>query len=201
MTPVRGKKKDSDNNASNRHINHVNHVSPFGEQLIFPRSDPFPKGSQMSKPASNPFFETDFSKYMDVSKMMDMSKLMGDFKMPNVEALMACQRKNVEAVTSANQMAMESIQTFVQRQADIARQSFEAAMAMIQAVMNAQTPEEKMAKQTDAMKDAMERCVSNLKELTDMATRSQYQAMDAISSRVSESLDEISGMMKNGNKM
>ena len=50
-------------------------------------------------------FETDFSKYMDVSKMM------GEFKMPsvNMEAIMACHRKNMEAFTAVNQAAFDSL--------------------------------------------------------------------------------------------
>jgi len=160
----------------------------------------------MSKPAANPFFETDFSKFMDMSKMMDMSKKMdaskmfGDFKIPglDVDALMAAHKKNVEAMTSANQLALESIQAFARRQAELARQSFEAATSMIQSIMAAQTPEEKMAKHTEGVKTSMERCVSSLKELTDMITRSQYQAIDAMSNRVCESLDELQGMVKNG---
>jgi len=160
----------------------------------------------MSKPASNPFFETDFSKFMDmskimdVSKIMDMSKMMGDFKLPelNMEAVMSSHRKNMEAVVSTNQMVLENVQAFIQRQAELTRQGFEMAMNMIQSVMQAPSPEEKVAKQAEATKAAMERCVSSLKELTDMMTRSQYQAMDAVSNRVCESIDEIQGMLKNG---
>ena len=46
----------------------------------------------MSKPAANPFFEADFSKFMDMSKMM------GEIKMTsvNMEAMMSCHRKNIE---------------------------------------------------------------------------------------------------------
>ena len=68
----------------------------------------------MSKPAANSFFETDFSKFMDVSKMM------GEFKMPNVnmEAIMACHRKNMEAFASVNQAAFETAQTIARKQAD-----------------------------------------------------------------------------------
>jgi len=166
----------------------------------------------MSKPAANPFFETDFSKYMDMSKLMDMSKMMdmtkmmdmsrimGDMKMPNVnmDAIMASHKKNIEAITSANQMAWDNIQAFIQRQAELARQGFELATNMVQSVMSAQTPEEKIARQAEATKLGMERCVASLKELTDMMTRSHYQTIDAVSNRVCESIDEMNAIMKNG---
>ncbi|HEU0117190.1 MAG TPA: phasin family protein, partial [Alphaproteobacteria bacterium] len=94
----------------------------------------------MSKPATNPFFEADFSKLMDVSKFM------GEFKVPsfNFEALMAAQRKNIEAFTAVNQAAFESMQAIVRRQAELARQGFEETTQTVNAVMSAPTAEEKV---------------------------------------------------------
>ncbi len=168
----------------------------------------------MSKTPSNPFFETDFSKFMDLSKfmdvsklmdfsnmpcMMDVSKMMGEYKVPNfdVEALMAAQRKNIETMASANQKAFESMQAFMQRQAELARQSFEATSSLVQAVMAAPTPEEKIAKQVEATKQTIERCVSSLRELGEMLSQSQMQAVQTVSDRVCESMDEMQGLMKN----
>lgn len=173
----------------------------------------------MSNIPSNPFFETDFSKLMDFSKFMDLSKMMdftkmpgmagmpdmtkmmGDCKVPNldVEGMMATQRKNLEAIASANQKAFESMQAFMQRQAELARQSFEAASGLVQAVMAAPTPEEKIAKQVEATKQTIETCMANLKELSEILSQTQFQNLQAVSSRVCESMDEMQGLMK-GNK-
>lgn len=174
----------------------------------------------MTKPISNPFFETDFSKFMDmskfmdVSKMMDMSKFMDMAKMPNmmdmskcmdgcckmpnvdVEAMMATQRKNVEAIASANQKAFESMQAFMQRQAELARQSFEATSNLVQAVIAAPTPEEKVAKQVEATKTTIESCVSSLKELSELLSQNQLSTVQAISSRACESMDEMQNAIK-----
>jgi hypothetical protein len=64
--------------------------------------------------------------------------------------------------------------------------------------MSSQTPEEKVACQTETAKAVMGRCMSNLKDMTDMMARNQCQAMEAIGNRVCESMDEIQCMMKNG---
>ena len=39
---------------------------------------------------------------------MDVQKMMGEFKLPNVDvdAVVAAQKKNIEALTSANQLAV-----------------------------------------------------------------------------------------------
>lgn len=174
----------------------------------------------MSNTPSNPFFDADFSKFMDLSKfmdvskmmdmskmmdfsnmpnMMDMSKMMDGCKMPNidVDAMMATQRKNLEAIASANQKAFESMQSFMQRQAELARQSFEATSSLVQAVIAAPTPEEKVAKQVEATKQTIEGCVSSLKELSEILSQSHLQTVQAVSNRVCESMDEMQGLMKN----
>ncbi|MGE4351611.1 MAG: phasin family protein [Bdellovibrionales bacterium] len=170
----------------------------------------------MSNQPTNPFFDNDFmklldmskfmdaAKAMDMSKMMDMSKftdmgkMMNDCKMPNidVETLMAAQRKGIEAMTTTNQKTFDTVQSYIRRQADLARQSMEATSGLVQAIMAAPTPEEKVAKQVEATKSAVENCVGSLKELSEILSQSQVQTMEAVSSAVNESLNGLQGMMK-----
>lgn len=181
----------------------------------------------MSKNPMNPFFDTDFTKMMDFSKLMDMSKMMdvskfmdvskmpqmpqmpqmcdmskmmGEYKCPNVDvdAMMATQRKNVEAVASASQKAFESMQSYMRRQAELARESFDATAKLVQDVMSAPTPEEKVAKQVQATKSTIENCVSSLKELSDLLSQAQMQTVQTVSSRMVETMDEMQNFMKNG---
>ena len=60
----------------------------------------------------------------------DMSKAFSAFSFPgfNVEAMMAAQRKNVEAFTQANQLAIEGVQALARRQVELAREAFEGAL-------------------------------------------------------------------------
>ncbi|MDD2325301.1 MAG: phasin family protein [Alphaproteobacteria bacterium] len=170
----------------------------------------------MSKTAPFPFFETDFSKifdvtkYMDVAKLMelspfmdmakmgDISKMMEDYKIPKVdiEAMMAAQRKGLETIAGNNQKAYEGMQSYMRRQAEIARQSMEAASDLVQAVMAAPTPEEKVTKQIEASKTAMDNCVSSLKELSEMLSQNQLQAVQGVTEAVREGMDSLQGMMK-----
>ena len=79
----------------------------------------------------NPFLDGDFGDFMDFSKMdfskMDFGKFAEQFKMPGVDskALIEAQRKNVEAMTQANRVALEGVQAIAQRQAEILRQAME----------------------------------------------------------------------------
>ncbi len=169
----------------------------------------------MSNP-TNPFFDVDFSKFMDMSKMMDTSKMadmskmmdmskfsdfsktMSECKLPNmdIESMMAAQRKGLEAIATNNQKAFENMQAYMRRQSDLARQSMEATSGLMQAVMAAPTAEEKVAKQVEATKTTIEGCVSSLKELSELLSQSHVETMQTVSSAVCEGIDNIKGMMK-----
>ncbi|MEE4379111.1 MAG: hypothetical protein V2J55_16595, partial [Candidatus Competibacteraceae bacterium] len=67
----------------------------------------------------NPFANFDLGKF-DLGQF-DISKMMGNLQVPgfDVNALMATQRKNLEALNAANKKAVESIQAIAKRQAEI----------------------------------------------------------------------------------
>ena len=146
----------------------------------------------MSKPAAGMFFETDFSKFMDMSKMMS------EFKLPlfNFEAMMSAHRRNIEAYTAVNQAAMEGWQALLRRQSDIMRQSLEDCSSLVSAVMASPTPHEKMIKQAEASKVMVDKAIANTRDLADTMTKANQRAMDTVSTRLSESIEELRGMMK-----
>ncbi len=142
----------------------------------------------MTKGSSKmPFGEFDFA------KMFEMPKQLGDFKFAPVdmEGVVATQRKNVEALAQANQLAVESMQAIARRQGEIFRAMMEEASSAMREVMAAGSPEEKAAKQTEIVKDAFQRAVGNMRELAELVAKSQTEAMDVVQKRVADSLDEL----------
>ena len=91
----------------------------------------------------------------DFAKMFEMPKQMGDFKFAPVdmEGVVATQRKNIEALAQANQLAVESMQAIARRQSEIFRSMMEEASSAMREVMAAGSPEEKAARQTEIVKD------------------------------------------------
>ena len=134
----------------------------------------------------NPFFD------------LDVNKLFGDFRVPSldVEAVVASQRKNIEALTQANQLAVEGVQAVARRQVEIARQAIEEFSAMVQGFTQPGTPEERLAKQAELAKVALERGLSNARELTELVTKANTEAFNVINKRVTEGLDEIRDFAK-----
>jgi phasin family protein len=140
--------------------------------------------------AKNPFLDFD---------MQSMQKMMGDMnmKMPafDWEAIMSVNRRNMEAFAQANQMAVEGAQAIFRRQGEILKASMEDANRTVKTMLADGTPEDRIARQTDAIKTAFEQAISNYREMIEMASKSNAEAMTIMSKRVSESLDELKTVM------
>lgn len=141
----------------------------------------------------NPFKDFDFSK-------MDVSKMLGDLKlqMPgvDVEALVQAQRRNIEAVTQANQLAVEGMQAVLRRQTEILQQTFEEAQTALKDSMSQGAPEAKLAQQADLAKVAFEKALANMRELAEIVAKSNQEAADIINKRVTASIDELKALIK-----
>lgn len=146
---------------------------------------------EMTKSSTNPMFN------------MDISKIMGDLKMPSLDFEQGMQtvRRNIEAMTAANQLAMEGWQTIARRQMEIIKNSLQESSTMINQLSAAGTPEEKVARQIELLKQSYEQACANVREVQELAAKSGDQAMEVISDRVCGSLDEIkSAARKTGKK-
>lgn len=128
---------------------------------------------------------------------MDFAKMMGEFKMPGVDmdAVMAAQKRNIDALNAANQLAVESMQAVAKRQMEIFQKTLEEAQANLQQIMDAGAPEQKVAKQTEVMKVAFETAIANAREVSEMLAKSQTEAADVLNKRFVESLDEMNKLI------
>ena len=143
----------------------------------------------------NPFLDGDFSDFVDFSKFAEQ------FKMPGVDskALIEAQRKNVEAVTQANRVALEGLQAITQRQIEIVRQAMEESAKIARDLAKPGQPAEKLAAQADLLKQAYEVSLANLRELTEMGAKSNTEAADVLNHRFAASLDELKGVLNQVN--
>ena len=135
----------------------------------------------MSKPTAFPMFQT------------DITKMLADFKVPGVdfEPMIAAQRKNIEALTEANQLVIAGVQAVMKRQAEILQASMEEARTVATEIIVPGAPEAKVAKQAEVVQTAFQAALANMKELADMVTKSNTETANVISKRVTEGLDEI----------
>lgn len=106
--------------------------------------------------------------------------------------LFSTQRRNIEALTAANQAAVEGVQTIARRQAEIARTNVESVLKASKDILTSGTPETNMAKQAELTKSFFEGALSNLREVTELVTKSSFEVFDVLNQRAAESLEEIS---------
>ena len=131
--------------------------------------------------------------------LFDVSKIIGDFRVPGIdlEAAVATQRKNIEALTQANQLAVEGAQALMRRQVEITRQAMEDFSAMFRDLVQPNgSAEDRFAKQAEYSKHAIEKGLSNAKELTELVTKANTEAFNVLNKRVTESLDEVRDFAK-----
>lgn len=100
-------------------------------------------------------------------------------------------RKSFQALTEAQQIEMESLQTALQRGAEIFSQVMQDQSEIAKELMHEGTPEEKIARGADLIRKSYERTVCGIREVGDIVSKSSREAGDILNRRVSASLSEI----------
>jgi len=123
----------------------------------------------------------------------DFSKAFAGFTLPgfDVEAVLASQRKNIEALTQANQLAVEGVQAVARRQAEIAREAIDEASSVLREIVQPTAPEERIAKQAELLKQTFERSLANTRELALLLAKANTEAFDVVAKRVAQGFEEI----------
>lgn len=111
-------------------------------------------------------------------------------------AVVEAQRRNLEALAQANQLAADGMRALAQRQAEILRQGMEQAAAAMREMMSSGSPEDKAARQTEIAKGAFERAIATARELAEMTTRAQSEAGDVIARRMAASMEELKSLIE-----
>lgn len=121
----------------------------------------------------------------------DFTKLMSQFRLPGVDfaALVDRERKNIEALAEANRIAFEGWQALVRRQAEILQET------MKKVVTNA-GQEDAVKKRADLAKEGFEKALANMRELAEMATKSQKEAFEVVRKRIEENVEGIRNLGK-----
>ena len=156
--------------------------------------------------ATNPLFDTESLKMPDFSKFYgDFNKAAADFgkmfvngKAPmfDVEAAIASQRKNVEALTAANRVAVEGAQAVFRRQAELIREAVEELSTASKEFTANGSAEDKFLKQTESAKAAFETALANVRELTGIVQKASDEAVSVISKRVVDNFDEVKSALQ-----
>ena len=130
----------------------------------------------------------------DPKKMADeFAKMTKSFDMPkfDFDAVIALQKKNLDALSAANQIAVEGTQAIAKRQAEMVQQAIEEASKLIDSFSKMDNPQAVAVAQADLLKASFVKSVDNTRELAELVTKSNAEASDALNGRVVESLEEV----------
>ena len=127
------------------------------------------------------------------SPQNDMMRMLSEFRMPmlpDLEALASSQRRNLEALSQANRVALEGAQAIARRHMEILQQGMAELTQSMQSLAT-QDPQSGAAKQAELMKTSYEKAVANMKELADLIQKSSEEALSVLNKRFAEAMDEI----------
>jgi phasin family protein len=125
--------------------------------------------------------------------MPDFTKIMGETKIPGVDwqELIAAQQKNMEALSKANQVMVEGAQAVVQRQVEVMQKAMAELTEASQALIGEADPKTQAEKRVALAKASFETALGNMRELAELAGRSNSEALEVINRRAVEGFDEI----------
>lgn len=128
----------------------------------------------------------------------DLLRMFSGLKVPgvNMDALVASQRDNLEALGASNRAALEGMKAVAEWQTKILAETMQELTAAIQGLAAKGSPQQMVANETQLAEKAIETAVKRMQELAEIVTNANKQATDAIVKRIPESLDEIRHALK-----
>lgn len=143
-----------------------------------------------NNPFSQFFSQNDFSKTLQQYQAIPLE--MND--------IMETQRKNLQAFTEAQRLAVENLQAVAQRQTEIMSQIIEDNSNIAKELMGEGSPEQKLAKNAELFKNLYEKTTRNMQELSDMMNKSSAETGQLLNKRISASMGEIKSALEKGQK-
>jgi phasin family protein len=150
-----------------------------------------PPDTVAAKPPAMPAFMTDF----------DFTKMFHDMKvpaMPDMEAVLSAHKRNLEALSEANRVALEGAQAVARRHMEIMQSTMSGLTETLKGMSVTEPPATRAAKQAELLKQAYENAVSNTRELGDLIQKSNAEAMGKLNHRFSEAMTEMKSLFKKG---
>ena len=127
----------------------------------------------------------------------DVTAMMAQFKMPGIDmaAIVEARRKDIEALVAANTAAFESMQAMARKQTEMLTAAMQDMQSAAQGLAAGKGAADAGA-QGDAVRKGFEKTLANMKELADMASHAQSDAMARISERATHQMKDMKALVK-----
>jgi phasin family protein len=123
----------------------------------------------------------------------DMTKMFADFRFRpiDVEAVWAAQRRNIEALSQANQLAVEGVHAVAKRHIEMTQQTLEDLSTLVREMAQPSSTEDRIAKHTEYTKKMIDKSLTHGREIAALAAKTGAEASEVLQKRATEGLDEM----------
>lgn len=104
-------------------------------------------------------------------------------------------RKDLQAVMQANEKSYKGLQMLVQRQTEMIKSAI-AEWQSVAKPMPGQDPKENLAKLDALGRASFQRAIGDIKELAELAAKSQKDAFEVVRQRVQDNVDEVTKLLQ-----
>jgi phasin family protein len=111
--------------------------------------------------------------------------------MAGMDVVLGAYRRNLQALSEANRVALEGAQAVARRHMEIMQSTMTDLTEQMRGVDSHDTPQARATKQAELLKHAYETAVANMRDLGDLIQRSNHDAVEKLNRRFSEAMDEM----------
>ena len=134
---------------------------------------------------------------MEIPKIpsIDITKIIEQFKLPGVDlsSMVEARRKDIEALTEVNKIAVEAVQTMAKKQVEILQQTMQELQSATKTM--AGNPLEGGSK-SEFVQHAFDKAFGYMRELAEVTRKSQTEALEVINNRVHENVKELKSLVQ-----
>jgi phasin family protein len=134
---------------------------------------------------------------LDMSNALgDLTKMFEQFKIPGVDTkeIMDARQKDIDALVQANKKIYEGMQVMANKQGELLKNAMQDIQSAVKGAASDGVGDS--AKQGELVRKAYEKVLLDMKDLAEIAHKSQTDAMAKITQRGTEHLNEVKKMMK-----
>jgi phasin family protein len=123
----------------------------------------------------------------------DLGKLLGKLKLPGIDiaAIVASQRKDMEALAEANRQAYEGIKALAERRNQMLKEAFTKWRDEMKGVRGT----ELITKQAELARQGVQDAIANVRELAQMEANSRKEAWKVVQDRFEENLAQLKKLL------
>ncbi|MBN8752698.1 MULTISPECIES: TIGR01841 family phasin [Variovorax] len=104
-------------------------------------------------------------------------------------------RKDLQALMQANEKSYQGLQTVVQRQTEMIKSAITEWQTAAKE-MPGKDPKENLAKLDELGRQSFQRAIDDIKELANLAAKSQADAFDVVRQRIQSNVDEVTKLLQ-----